>query len=203
MTEKLIFYGSLAYNVVMNKFNIRKWYDRIDQHVLLGALPLRGQFPKKLVLQENVRAVISMNQDFELNYVSLSTEEWHNLGVEFLQLPTKDFVEVPSLDNLHKGVHMMMRIVDQASRQSQPIPNNNNNNDTTTTTTLLPKPSIYVHCKAGRTRSATLVACYLIMAYNLSPESAINFIRDKRPHIYLSPKHEEMIRLFQRSLNRN
>ena len=46
MTEKLIFYGSLAYNVVMNKFNIRKWYDRIDQHVLLGALPLRGQFPK-------------------------------------------------------------------------------------------------------------------------------------------------------------
>ena len=141
-----------------------------------------------------------MNQDFELNYVSLSTEEWHNLGVEFLQLPTKDFVEVPSLDNLHKGVHMMMRIVDQASRQSQPIPNNNNNNDTTT---LLPKPSIYVHCKAGRTRSATLVACYLIMAYNLSPESAINFIRDKRPHIYLSSKHEEMIRLFQRSLNRN
>ncbi|KAH7643814.1 protein-tyrosine phosphatase mitochondrial 1-like protein [Dermatophagoides farinae] len=203
MTEKLIFYGSLAYNVVMNKFNIRKWYDRIDQHVLLGALPLRGQFPKMLVRQENVRAVISLNQDFELNYVSLSNEEWHNLGVEFLQLPTKDFVEVPSLDNLHKGVHMMMRIVDQASRQQQQQQQQPISNNDPTTTTLSPKPSIYVHCKAGRTRSATLVACYLIMAYNLSPESAVNFIRDKRPHIYLSTKHLEMIQLFQRSLNRN
>lgn len=140
-----------------------------------------------------------MNQDFELNYVSLSNEEWHNLGVEFLQLPTRDFVEVPSLDNLQKGVHMMMRIIDQASRQQQPVIMINNND----TTLQIPKPSIYVHCKAGRTRSATLVACYLIMAYNLSPESAVNFIRDKRPHIYLSSKHIEMIQLFQRSLNRN
>lgn len=26
-----------------------------------------------------------------------------------------------------------------------------------------PQPTVYVHCKAGRTRSATLVACYLML----------------------------------------
>lgn len=26
---------------------------------------------------------------------------------------------------------------------------------------------VYVHCKAGRTRSATLVACYLMQVYEL------------------------------------
>lgn len=101
--------------------------------------------------QENVRAVISMNQDFELDVVSLTNNDWKRLGVEFLQLPTKDFVEVPSLSNLQKGVKMMMDIIDKSK--------NNNLNSSTTTNKL---PSIYVHCKAGRTRSTTLVACYLV-----------------------------------------
>lgn len=29
-----------------------------------------------------------------------------------------------------------------------------------------PGPTVYVHCKAGRTRSATLVGCYLMMVNN-------------------------------------
>lgn len=88
-----------------------------------------------------------MNQDFELDVVSLTNNDWKRLGVEFLQLPTKDFVEVPSLSNLQKGVKMMMDVID------------NNLNSSTMSNKL---PSIYVHCKAGRTRSTTLVACYLV-----------------------------------------
>lgn len=28
---------------------------------------------------------------------------------------------------------------------------------------IKPKETVYIHCKAGRTRSATLVGCYLMM----------------------------------------
>lgn len=53
--------------------------------------------------------------------------------------------------------------------------------------------SVYVHCKAGRSRSATLVACYLIAQYDWSPEEAIEFIKEKRPHISLGKIHMEAI----------
>lgn len=78
-----------------------------------------------------------MNHDYELRPFSPNTDEWKRLGVEFAQFPTKDYVEVPSLANLHKGVELIERFADSAA-------------------------SVYIHCKAGRTRSATLVACYLL-----------------------------------------
>lgn len=95
--------------------------------------------------QENVRAVISMNQDFELKVFSPDYEEWKKMGVEFLQLPTRDFVEAPSLDNIHLGVQLIEKYVSPLHSKSGQIPS-----------------SVYIHCKAGRTRSATLVACYLV-----------------------------------------
>lgn len=35
------FYPSLAYNVVMEKISSREWYNYVDDHVILGAIPLR------------------------------------------------------------------------------------------------------------------------------------------------------------------
>ena len=56
----------------------------------------------------------------------------------FLNLPTTDIFSAPSQKRLEEGVAWM---VDEASSG---------------------KGSVYVHCKAGRARSATLVAAYLI-----------------------------------------
>lgn len=43
----------------------------------------------------------------------------------------------------------------------------------------------YVHCKAGRGRSTTLVLCYLIKFFNQDPEQAYAFVRQKRPQVCL------------------
>ena len=58
-------------------------------------------------------------------------------GVEQLCLETVDFNNAPSHDMLNKGVEFIEDMKQQGS-------------------------SVYVHCKAGRGRSATLVACYLM-----------------------------------------
>lgn len=65
------------------------------------------------------------------------TQEWRAAGVEQLRLSTVDLTGVPTLENLHRGVDFVLRHREQGS-------------------------SVYVHCKAGRSRSATLVAAYLI-----------------------------------------
>ena len=86
-----------------------------------------------------------MNQDFELKAFSPSLDEWKKLGAEFLQLPTRDFVEVPSLDHIRQGVELIEKYTTTSAT--------NQTGDSST---------VYIHCKAGRTRSATLVACYLV-----------------------------------------
>ena len=39
---RLLFYPTLAYNVVMEKVSSRRWFDRVDETVILGALPFRS-----------------------------------------------------------------------------------------------------------------------------------------------------------------
>lgn len=53
MLARISFYPSLFYNVVMEKFSSRNWYDRIDETVILGALPFRSM--TKQVSEELVR----------------------------------------------------------------------------------------------------------------------------------------------------
>lgn len=42
MLARATFYPTLLYNVVMEKVSARMWYDRIDENVILGALPFRS-----------------------------------------------------------------------------------------------------------------------------------------------------------------
>lgn len=64
-------------------------------------------------------------------------QEWRAAGAEQLRLSTVDLTGVPSLENLHRGVEFALKHREQGN-------------------------SVYVHCKAGRSRSATLAAAYLI-----------------------------------------
>lgn len=39
---RILFYPTLAYNVVMEKISSRQWFNRVDQTVILGALPFKS-----------------------------------------------------------------------------------------------------------------------------------------------------------------
>nr|CAG4644406.1 EOG090X0GSS [Lepidurus arcticus] len=171
MLARISYLPTLAFNVVMEKFTDRRWFDRIDETVILGALPFRSM-TNQLVSEEKVKGVVSMNEDYELMLFSNSTEEWKTAGVDFLQLSTTDIFEAPSQDKLHQGV----RFIEQFKQNGS---------------------SVYVHCKAGRTRSATLVACYLMQKNNWTAEEAVNFIAQKRPHIWLGSKQWQALRIYE------
>jgi len=171
MFARVTFLPSLAYNCAMERVTSRRWWDRIDSSVILGAIPFRSDYlaqnlgmnmtTKQMVEQEGVRGVVSMNENYELQLFGLQSEGWNKLGVsKFLQLETTDIFNAPSQDKLTTGVQFLkdFRKADE---------------------------SVYVHCKAGRTRSATLVACYLMDVHRCSPEEAVEMLRSARPHILL------------------
>ncbi|XP_043667191.1 phosphatidylglycerophosphatase and protein-tyrosine phosphatase 1 [Vespula pensylvanica] len=185
MFARVTFYPTLLYNILMEKITSRNWYDRIDETVILGALPFRSM-TKQLVEKENMKAVVSMNEDYELALLSNSEKDWKKYNVEFLQLSTTDIFEVPCQKKLKMGVDFInkFRCTDRT------LKNDNHNDDTKET------PSVYVHCKAGRTRSATLVGCYLMMKNGWVPEEAMDYMKSKRQHILLHSIQRHALRLF-------
>ncbi|XP_014226644.1 phosphatidylglycerophosphatase and protein-tyrosine phosphatase 1 isoform X1 [Trichogramma pretiosum] len=178
MFARVTFYPTLLYNIFMEKVSTRRWYDRIDETVILGALPFRTM-TKQLVQEENVKGVVSMNEDYELWWLSNSGEEWKKHNVKFLQLSTTDIFETPCPEKLVRGVNFINEFRNMKTNQV------NEKN-----------PTVYVHCKAGRTRSATLVGCYLMMKNGWTPEEAVDFMREKRQHILLHKAQWQALRIF-------
>lgn len=74
------------------------------------------------------------------------TAEYERFGIEQLRVPTIDFTH-PSLESLESATEFMAQQIASGKR-------------------------VYVHCKAGRARSATVVACWLIRNRNMSAQDA-------------------------------
>uniref|UniRef100_A0AAY4C906 Phosphatidylglycerophosphatase and protein-tyrosine phosphatase 1 n=1 Tax=Denticeps clupeoides TaxID=299321 RepID=A0AAY4C906_9TELE len=171
---RILFYPTLAYNVLMEKISSRRWFDRVDRTVVLGALPFRSM-TDTLVERENVRGVITMNEEYETKFFCNSSEEWRAAGVEQLRLSTVDMVGVPSLEHLHRGVDFALGHREKGT-------------------------SVYIHCKAGRSRSATLAAAYLIKLHRWSPEEACRELASVRPHVLIRAAQLEMLRTFHQQV---
>lgn len=155
------FLPTLSYNFVLNKLNVRPWFNRVDDRVIIGALPWLS-IKDELIHKENVKGVVSMNENFELDWLKnwvAGRDDWINSKIRFLQLQTQDIFETPSQDKLRTGVDFIMASDDG--------------------------DSVYVHCKAGRTRSATLVCCYLMKRNHWTPEQAHELLAAKRPQLAL------------------
>ena len=78
-------------------------------------------------------------------------------GIQQLHIPLVDYTS-PSLPQVEECVAFIDRYVSQGD-------------------------IVYVHCKAGRGRSATVVLCWLMASRGLSPEDAQAFLLSKRPQI--------------------
>lgn len=114
-----------------------------------------------------------MNEPYEMKLFCPSKSEWSKMGVEQLNLPTVDF-SVPSLTDIKRGVDFI----------------NNKREENST---------VYVHCKAGRTRSATIVAAYLCTRFKYTPFEAKLEIKKKRSHIHLAERHMLALEEFTQS----
>nr|XP_017527028.2 phosphatidylglycerophosphatase and protein-tyrosine phosphatase 1 isoform X2 [Manis javanica] len=172
---RLLFYPTLLYTLFRGKMPgraRREWYHRIDHVVLLGALPLRS-ITRRLVQDENVRGVITMNEEYETRFLCNSSKEWKKVGVEQLRLSTVDMTGIPTLADIQKGVQFALKY--QSLGQC-----------------------VYVHCKAGRSRSATMVAAYLIQVYNWSPEEAVSAITKIRSHVHIRPEQFKVLKEFHK-----
>jgi atypical dual specificity phosphatase len=98
---------------------------------------------KSIVEKESIKAVLILNKDHEL-VMSLSKSEWTDMGIDYKQIGIDDYFGAANLEQIFEGVEF----INKHTSMNQ---------------------TIYVHCKAGRTRSALFVACYLMKTRNMNP----------------------------------
>jgi atypical dual specificity phosphatase len=160
---------TVGYKLMMTRLGCHVWWDKIDDNIILGALPLSWHVP--LLKAEGVTHVINMCAEY-----AGPGREYRQAGIEQLMLETVDFTE-PSL-------RATMTAVDFINTNAK-------------------KGSItYVHCKAGRGRSAQVVLCYLIKYKGLTPEEANKVLQERRPNVSRTLLSREVVKQFVESVRK-
>lgn len=164
--------------VTICKPNHLDWWNTINDKIILGALPLTLDHCNQI--KQKAHAILSIVEPFELKGVGLlsdpvTEENWKEAGLEQKQLSVIDGA-APTIEQIKEGVEF---IYDQADKNHKVV---------------------YVHCKAGRGRSATLVICYLIKYKKSSFERALQEVETKRPVVKLKRCQIEIAKAFEKTM---
>ena len=148
---RLIFFPTLLWNILLGRWlRVRNWWDRIDETLIVGAMPMESDVPK--MAREGVVAVVNTCDEY-----AGPESAYQKLGIHQLRVPTVDFTH-PTLESVNRAVEFIKQ-------------------ETTGGGT------VYVHCKAGRARSATVAMCWLLENRGMTPAEAQALLQEKRPHI--------------------
>lgn len=99
-------------------------------------------------------------------------DAYQRLGIQQLRIPTIDF-QSPDYASVVAAVEFMDTCVAEGKR-------------------------IYVHCKAGRGRSATVAMCWLMHTYGMTPEEAQQHLLDKRAHVHRRLAERDVVKRYYR-----
>lgn len=170
---RALFYPTLLYNVVRNKIESEfHWWDKVDEFILLGAVPFPADVPRLKEL--GVCGVVTLNEPYE---TLVPTSLYHDHDIDHLVIPTRDYLFAPTYGDICQAVDF---IHGNASRGK----------------------TTYVHCKAGRGRSTTIVLCYMVKHKDMTPKAAYEHVRSIRPRVLLASSQQQAVENFYINLKK-
>lgn len=186
--KKILFHVSLAYTMANQSFRkTYQWWNPIKgTRVILGGIPLKnkGHHTKiiKLVTASNKiakLAVLTLLEPFEIYSKSplatpVSPKDWENLHVKHKIIVARDFKPLSQ-----KQIREAVRFLEKQDEKGV---------------------FTYVHCKAGRGRSATAVICFLMKKYGYTAETARAIVKESRIQINLNKYQWQAIKDYETGL---
>jgi atypical dual specificity phosphatase len=158
-----LFIPTLLCDVAATLVTSRRWWDRIDDRIILGGLPLARHAKKLHAL--GVRRVVNMCNEYAGPIAA-----YERLGIRQLRLPTPDFSS-PTLADINAAIAFVQQVESSTDL-------------------------VYVHCKAGMGRSATVALCWLMLTQALAPDRAEARLRKIRPHVNQNLSRRAVVEAF-------
>jgi atypical dual specificity phosphatase len=175
----LLHEASLAFTLARRDYFKQNWWDKVydglhGSAIFLGGIPLENRGHKEEILKEGVTAVLSIVESFEIQtngFASEPVKKWGN-GVERMIFESPDFAPV-SQEIINKAVDQLHTWLGQGKK-------------------------VYVHCKAGKARSATIIICYFLKYQRMgSVFEAENHLLSKRPQLHFNSAQRKAIETFR------
>lgn len=141
------------------------WWTKIEPYnIYLGAIPLDNERHAEKIIAMGVTSILSILEDFEMEEWILTMPvqhtKWIEAGIHVKHIKAVDFSPL-TREEIKEGITFLV----QESEEGH---------------------TIYVHCKAGRGRSAAIVVGFLVEKERLSLHDAISRVKAQRPEINLN-----------------
>lgn len=193
LQKKLAYQVSLMFTLADRYFHSdsHQWWNHIKgTNITLGAIPLMNRQHHLRIFNEAVHpnnnqkqlAVLTLLESFEiysegLFSVPVTPEAWKKLGVTQKIIQASDFNPLSQ-----KEIAEAVLFLEQQDKLGIPA---------------------YVHCKAGRGRSAAAVICFLMKKYQYNAEEAKEKVLECREQINLNKHQWKAIKTYEASLRTN
>ncbi|NGX40873.1 MAG: hypothetical protein KR126chlam4_00704 [Candidatus Anoxychlamydiales bacterium] len=162
------------------KFNKRwPWFNQITKNIFLGAVPLKNLNHEKIFIEKNITSILSIIEEKETTKKTIFTTPinlsyWKKNNFSHLHISIKDRYPI-SKDKLQKAADFIQREV-------------------------LNNKKIYVHCTAGRSRSAMAIIAYLLKYKKMDLKEAFRFMKSKRRVLFINYSQRIALKVFRDSL---
>lgn len=152
-------------------------YSKIMSRVYLGNY--QAAKDAEFFKDKKIKAVLNCTKDIPNHF--------HNKkDIEYMRIPIDDSLKEIDIKKLYEFFPCIVEFIHKHA--------------------ALQKQNIFIHCYAGRQRSAGSVAAYLMAKYNMTPGDACKFIMDKRPeafHFGLSLNFEDSLKKYHKDLQKS
>lgn len=164
----ILFWPIAVSQYAMFRFGLIDWYSEITTTQNGGKLIIGG-LPWPAFTQRLLFEKEKVNAILNLVSETRPSEFDTNVVVQ-KHVPMTDFAH-PIIEDVETGV----RFIDDQLKQGK---------------------TVYVHCRAGKGRSATVVMCWLVSRMNMTPETAQSFLGKKRPQVLSNLKDRDVVKQF-------
>ena len=175
-----LFWPIASTQLLMNKMGYLDWYSevfRVENQSIPGlSYPAGGRILLGgIPWPESTRQTL-LKQENVSAVVNLVSEKDFPFSVEKrLDIPLADFVH-PKTEDIKPAIEFIDKCLSEGR-------------------------TVYVHCRAGKGRSATVVMCWLVSRMHMDPETAQEYLTRKRPQILQSLKDRDVVKEFSSRKN--
>ena len=191
---------------MINGRALKPFYSTITDAVAMGSMPLDVDV-KYLQEERNIGLVVNMCREY-----AGPLKEYSKHDITQLHLPTPDVCE-PDYYHILQGVHTIIEFIEAHREKSAATeaamteivttqPGAPSNETAVPEVTKAPHVTrrVFIHCKAGRGRAATMTLCYLLATTQLTPEQALKHILQRRHVVEPSVQNFRVVQKFVQRL---